>query len=133
MNAAEILTAARTLKAAIEARADATTGAENRAWDEALSCAEGVLDAAGAAVRAAEHFHSLLYTAHDALRAVDASDTTKPQTAETLDLISEAIEAIESAAWRDGFALGAAYTSPGEAIALLTGQEIDALFRVAAE
>ena len=53
MTDAEILIAARTLKAAIEARADATTGTEGSFWDGALSCAEGVVDAADAAVRAA--------------------------------------------------------------------------------
>ena len=54
MTVAEILTVARALKAEIEARYHATTGTENRAWDEALSCMEGVVDAAGAAVRAAK-------------------------------------------------------------------------------
>lgn len=36
-----------------------------------------------------------LELAHDALRAVDASDPTVPQTEETMDLISAAVDAVE--------------------------------------
>lgn len=39
-----------------------------------------------------------LVMAHYALRMVDASDTTQPQTARTLDAVNEAIAAIERAA-----------------------------------
>lgn len=36
-----------------------------------------------------------LELAHDALRAVDASNPTIPQTEETMDLISAAVDAVE--------------------------------------
>ncbi len=46
-----------------------------------------------------------LDAAHTALRMVDASDTTAPQTAATLDAVSDAVAQVERAARDAGHAL----------------------------
>jgi len=47
----------------------------------------------------------VLDNAHRALRMVDASNTTKPQTDETLDAVCESVAEIERTAWQIGFQL----------------------------
>ena len=48
---------------------------------------------------------AMLEITHMALRCVDASDTTKPQTADTLIRVSEAVRAVEIMARELGYVL----------------------------